>query len=211
MQLAQKARTEHRNAIVPDAVSAFCQPAGRFGFAFGHRFFFLLFVGILWAIPAFWNPRFLLVMAAWDAFAIFAWILDLLRLPRAGLLRVERSWSGVVSLNNAVDILLHVENQSKVDLECTRLLDDVPETLREPVLLAFKLPARSSVTLSYPAVPRQRGDVPLGGIYFRYHDVAGFAERWARADVAQTIRIFPDLEEARRHNIYLHRARQIEL
>src|SRR5215469_2876070 len=126
MQLVQKSRMERRDAIVPDAVSAVCQPAGRFGFAFGRRFFFLLFVGILWAIPAFWNPRFLLVLAAWDAFTLFAWILDLLRLPRAGLLKVERSWSGVASLNNPVDILLRLENQSKIDLECTRLLDDVP-------------------------------------------------------------------------------------
>ena len=211
MQLAQKSPIERRNAIVPHSVTAICQPAGRISFAFGRRFFFLLFVGILWAIPAFWNPRFLLVMAAWDAFTILAWIVDLLRLPRPGLLKAERSWSGVASLNNPVDILLRVENQSNVDLECTRLLDDVPETLREPVLLAFKLPARGSVTLSYPAVPRQRGDVPLGGIYFRYHDVSGFAERWTKADLSQTIRIFPDLEEARRHNIYLHRARQIEL
>ena len=124
---------------------------------------------------------------------------------------MERSWSGPASLNNPVDILLRVENQSKVDLECTRLLDDVPESLREPVLLDFKLPARGTVTLSYPAVPRQRGDILLGGIYFRYHGVARFAERWVKADLAQTIRIFPDLEDARRHNIYLHRARQIEL
>lgn len=203
--------TKRRTALVPESVSAICRPAGRFGFAFSRRFFFLLFVGILWAIPAFWNTRFLLVMAAWDAFALIAWILDFLRLPRAGLLKAERSWSGAASLNNPVDILLRIENQSNVDLECTRLLDDVPESLREPVLLAFKVPARGTVTLSYPAVPRQRGDVRLGEVYFRYHSAAGFAERWARADLAQTIRIFPDLEEARRHNIYLHRARQIEL
>ncbi|HEY6251922.1 MAG TPA: DUF58 domain-containing protein [Candidatus Angelobacter sp.] len=200
-----------RTALAPEAVSAICRPAGRFGFAFSRRFFFLLFVGILWAIPAFWNTRFLLIMAAWDAFAVIAWIMDLLRLPRAGLLKVERSWSGAASLNNPVDILLRVENQSTVDLEGTRLLDDVPESMREPVLLDFKVPARGTVTLSYPAVPRQRGDLRLGGLYFRYHSVAGFAERWVRADLEQTIRIFPDLEEARRHNFYLHRARQIEL
>lgn len=206
-----KAPVSRRTALAPAAVSATCRPAGRLGFAFGRRFFFLLFVGVLWAIPAFWDKRFLLVMAGWDVFAVLAWLLDLLRLPRAGFLKMERSWSGAPSLNNPVDILLRVENQSNVDLECTRLLDDVPETLREPVLLAFKLPARQTVTLSYPAVPRQRGDVDLGSIYFRYHGIAAFAERWARADVTQTVRIFPDLEEARRHNIYLHRARQIEL
>jgi uncharacterized protein (DUF58 family) len=197
--------------LAPDSVSAPCQKAGRLGFALGRRFIFLAILGVLWAIPGFWDKRYLLLMLGWDAVILIAWVLDLLRLPRAGLLKVERSWSGAPSLNNPVDILLQVENQSQVDLICNRLLDDVPEVLRDPVLLDFKVPARSSVTLSYPAVPRQRGDIRLGGVYFRYQSPAQFAERWARADVSQTIRVFPDLEEARRHNIYLHRARQIEL
>jgi uncharacterized protein (DUF58 family) len=197
--------------LAPDSVSGVCQPAGRFGFAVGRRFIFLMLVGVLWAIPAFWEKRFLLIMLGWDAVVVLAWVVDLLRLPRAGLLKVERSWSGAASLNNPVNILLQVENQSQVDLICNHLLDDVPEALREPVLLEFKAPAQSSVTLSYPAKPRQRGDILLGGVYFRYQSPAQFAERWARVDLSQTIRVFPDLEEARRHNIYLHRARQIEL
>lgn len=204
-------QTTQRNALAPETVSATCKPAGRLGFAFGRRFLMLMMVGILWAIPGFWDHRFLLVMAGWDAFVVLAWLADLLRLPRAGYLKVQRSWSAPASLNNPVDILLQVENQSQVNLICNRLLDDVPEALRDPVLLQFKVPAQGSVTLSYPARPRQRGDIHLGEVYFRYQSTAQFAERWARADVNQTIRVFPDLEEARRHNIYLHRARQIEL
>ncbi|HLJ28872.1 MAG TPA: DUF58 domain-containing protein [Candidatus Angelobacter sp.] len=197
--------------LAPEPVSASCQPAGRFGFGFGRRFFLLTLLGVLWAIPAFWDLRFLLVMAAWDACAVIAWVLDFLRLPRAGYLKLARNWSGPASLNNPVDVLLQVENQSKVDLELSQLLDDMPEALREPALLEGRAPAQGSVTLSYPVRPRERGDVRLGQVYFRYHSTAGFAERWARADLSQTIRVFPDLEEARRHNIYLTRARQIEL
>lgn len=181
------------------------------GFGFGRRFVFLMLLGVLWAVPAFWERRFLLMMAGWDACVLMAWLIDFLRLPRAGSLKLERSWSGPASLNNPVDVLLRMENQSNVDLECTQLLDDVPESLREPELLQLKAPGRSSATLSYAVRPRQRGDIRLGQVYFRYQSSAGFAERWARADVGQTIRIFPDLEDARKHNIYLSRARQIEL
>lgn len=197
--------------LAPETVSATCQPTGRLGVAFGRRFIFLMILGVLWAIPAFWEKRFLLIMAGWDACVMMAWLIDLLRLPRAQFLKVSRSWSGPASLNNPVDILLQIENQGQIDLICNRLLDDVPEALRDPVLLQFKVPAQGSVTLSYPARPRQRGDIQLGGVYFRYQSTAQFAERWARADIGQTIRVFPDLEDARRHNIYLHRARQIEL
>src|SRR5215470_4729101 len=200
-----------QHLLAPEPISAPCQRVGRFGFAFGRRFFFLLLVGALWTIPAFWNPRFLLIMAAWDACIILAWLLDLVRLPRVGFLKVERKWSGAASLNNPVNILLQFENQSNVDLEISRLLDDVSESLRAPRFMECKVTAQGSFTLTYEAIPRQRGDVLLGQVYFRYQSSAKFAERWARADLAQKIRVFPDLEDARRHNIYLHRARQIEL
>ncbi|HEY6970765.1 MAG TPA: DUF58 domain-containing protein [Candidatus Angelobacter sp.] len=197
--------------LAPDTITATCKPSGRLGFAFGRRFFFLLFVGLLWAIPAFWERRFLLIMAGWDACVLIAWLLDLLRLPRAEYLTVERSWAGAASLRNPVDVLLQLQNKSKISLECSRLFDDIPDSLKEPAMLECKIPPEDSVTLSYPVVPRQRGDVRLGGVYFCYQSPAGFAERWARADLGQTIRVFPDLEDARRHNIYLSRARQIEL
>lgn len=197
--------------LAPETVSAACQAAGRLGFGFGRRFFFLMLVGILWVIPVFWDLRFLLVMGAWDVLVLIAWVLDFLRLPRPGNLKVTRSWSGPASLNNPVDVLLEIENQSTVGVECRELLDDLPESLREPALLEIKVPGQGSATLSYSVRPRQRGDVHLGQVYFRYQSSAAFAERWARAGLQQTIRIFPDLEEARRHNIYLTRARQIEL
>jgi uncharacterized protein (DUF58 family) len=183
----------------------------RIGAGFARRFFLLMVLGVLWAIPAFWNTKFLLVMAGWDICVLLAWFIDLRRLPPPGKLFVERSWSGPLSLSNEIDILLKVQNYSNVDLQCTRLLDDVPEALREPVLLDFKVPAQGGTTLSYPVRPRERGDEQLGGVYFRYQSSAAFAERWARADLGQSVRVFPDLEEAKRQNIFLHRARQIEL
>jgi uncharacterized protein (DUF58 family) len=203
--------THRQNALAPETASATGQRSGRLGFGFGRRFFLLMLLGVLWAIPGFWDQRFLLVMAVWDGFTLCAWALDLLRLPRPGYLKVERSWSGPASLNNPVKVLLTIENQSRVDVECTQLLDDVPDSLREPELLEIRVPARNSATVSYEARPHQRGDTRLGEVYFRYQSHAGFAERWAHADLSQTIRIFPDVEEARRHNIYLSRARQIEL
>ncbi len=197
--------------LAPEAITATCQPAGRLGFGFGRRFLFLLIVGVLWAIPVFWDRRFLLVIAAWDAFAVIAWALDFLRLPRPVFLKIQRSWAGAASLSNPVDVVLEIENQSRVGLECKQLLDDLPESLKGPALLEARVPALGSATVSYPVRPTQRGDIRLGQVYFRYQSTAGFAERWARADLRQTIRVFPDLEEARRHNIYLSRARQIEL
>lgn len=203
--------TSNRQALVPPPVSVVANHRKRFPFAFGRRFFLLLGLGVLWAVPAFWDVRFLLVMAVWDAFVVIAWAIDLNQLPRPHQLAVERSWAGTASLNNPVEIRLEIQNSGGTHIQC-RTVDDVPVALRrEPPDLLITAGAHNSGTGTYTAKPLERGDIVLGGAWLRYQSGAAFAERWAYADLAQTIRVFPDLEEARRHNIYLSRARQIEL
>ena len=197
--------------LSPGPASATCRTTGRWGFGFGRRFFLLLLLGALWSIPAFWNTKFLLVTAAWDILVVIAWLIDFQRLPKPGNLRLERSWNGPPSLRNKVEVVLLLHNYGPSPIHCS-LLDDVPLSIREqPAQVELKVPAQSSATQSYWARPLQRGDIQVGGAYLRYHSGAGFAERWATADLKQTIRVFPDLEEAKRQNIFLNRARQIEL
>ena len=197
--------------LAPATVAATCKPAGRFGFGFGRRFFLLIIIGVLWTVPAFWNSKFLLIMAAWDICVFIAWAFDFWLLPRPGKLLVERSWTGPASLSNNVDVVIRLQNDSAMPLICI-LLDDVPASLRNsPPMLEIKASRSYSTNQSYIVRPLQRGDLELGGAYLRYQSLARFAERWARADLKQTIRVYPDLEEAKRQNIYLSRARQIEL
>jgi len=201
----------NRKAMVPATVQAAARANKRFPFGFGRRFFLLIGLGILWAIPAFWDARFLLLMAAWDLCAVAAWAVDRNHLARPHQLVLQRSWGGAASLNNAVEVTLEIQNLSGASLEC-RILDDIPATLRsEPPDLLITAGARNSASVSYTAKPLERGDIKLAGVWLRYQSTAHFAERWAFADLAQSIRVFPDLEEVRRHNIYLSRARQIEL
>jgi uncharacterized protein (DUF58 family) len=110
-----------------------------------------------------------------------------------------------------VDVALEVHNLSSTSIVC-RILEDVPKTLRfEPPRVEINAPAQDRGSASYTLLPIERGDNKLGSAYLRYQSAAQFAERWARAELSQTVRVFPDLEEARRHNMYLQRARQIEL
>ena len=197
--------------LVPAPVRSPARETGRYGFGFGRRFFLLASLGIVWTVPAFWDVRFLLLMAAWDICALIAWAVDLARLPRPRQLALERSWKGVPSLSNPVDVALEVHNLSSTSIVC-RVLEDVPKTLRlEPPRVEINAPAQDRGSASYTLLPIERGDNKLGAAYLRYQSAAQFAERWARAELSQTVRVFPDLEEARRHNIYLQRARQIEL
>ncbi|MBZ5521833.1 MAG: DUF58 domain-containing protein [Acidobacteriia bacterium] len=198
-------------SLVPSPVTARLRPARRWGFGFGPRFFLITLLGVLWVLPAFWDSRFLLLMAGWDLCALLAWAADYFRLPEPALLALQREWQGPPSLSNNVSVSLEVRNFSRSYLECD-IVDDVPRSLRaEPPAVEIKVAGGGAASASYTLRPLERGDIKLGAAWIRYRSGARFAERWARADLAQTVRVFPDLEEARRHNIYLVRARQIEL
>src|SRR6266481_1807643 len=100
--------------LSPVPLSVRAMRGKRLRFGFGRRFFLIVVLGILWAVPAFWDARFLLVMAAWDLCALVAWAVDLARLPRPEQLVMERSWSGAPSLSNDVEVTLELRNESGI-------------------------------------------------------------------------------------------------
>lgn len=197
-------------SLVPAPVSARLEKR-RLGFGFGPRFFLITLLGVLWVLPSFWDGRFLLVMAAWDLCALLAWAVDLMRLPPPSALTLQRTWEGPPSLSNDVEVTLELQNHGSSFVEC-HIVDDVPHSLSpEPPAVVVRARGRNDGSAKYTLRPLERGDITLGSAWVRYRSGSRFAERWAHAPLQQTVRVFPDLEEARRHNIYLLRARQIEL
>jgi uncharacterized protein (DUF58 family) len=197
--------------LVPREVEAQGKSHKRFGVAFGDRFFMLLFVGLVWLGPAFVDLRFVYALLAWDLLVVVAWLADLAQLPRPEQLTVRRSWRSPAALSIASDLDVTLENSSRTGVQAT-IVDSVPLQLRsEPPTLAIRARAKSAGTASYRIRPAQRGDAKLGDAYVRYQSVWRIAERWARASLEQTVRIYPNLDEAKRHSIYLLRSRQIAM
>jgi uncharacterized protein (DUF58 family) len=198
--------------LIPPEAEAQGKSYKRFGVAFGDRFFMLLFVGLVWLGPAFVDLRFVYALLAWDALVLLAWLVDLTQLPRPEQLTVRRSWRSPAALSIASDVDITLENSSPRTGVLAMVVDSVPLQLRnEPPTLAIRARAKSEGTASYRIRPAQRGDAKLGDGYVRYQSVFRIAERWARATLEQTVRIYPNLDEAKRHSIYLLRSRQIAL
>lgn len=179
--------------------------------AFGPRFFVLLLIGFVWIGPALINPQFLYGMLLWDLFAVAAWGVDLARLPSPGLLTVARIWNAPAALSVSAEINLVLKNESKTALRAA-LLDNVPLQLRpEAPELDLIAPPRTDVSRAYEILPGRRGEAILGSVYIRYQSLFRIAERWAVAELNQKICVYPNLEEARRHSVYLIRSRQIAM
>jgi len=197
--------------LVPHEVEAQTQSKGRFGVAFGDRFFMLLFVGLVWLGPAFFDLRFVYAMLAWDGLVLLAWLVDLAQMPRPSQLKVKRTWHSPAALSISSDVELTLTNSSTRSIHAT-MVDTVPLQLSAgPQTVTVLARAKREASVTYHVRPSQRGDARLGDCYVRYQGLIRIAERWARAPLAQTVRIYPNLEDARHHSIYLLRSRQIAL
>jgi uncharacterized protein (DUF58 family) len=171
----------------------------------------MLTVGLLFLIPGFYDARLSYAVLVWDGLILLAALLDGLRLPKATLLTAERSWSNAPALDSETEIELAIENHGRVIVEC-RLTDDLPPALSaEPVKERVRAWPRVPAKVRYRVTPRQRGDWETGWLYLRYRSPLGLAERWARAPLTQTVRIYPALRTTDEQQIFLARSRQIDL
>jgi uncharacterized protein (DUF58 family) len=166
---------------------------------------------LLWLIPGFWDGRLAYTMLAWDALVLLAALLDGLRLPAAAQLTASRNWLNAPALDSETEIELTIENRGRMILDC-RIVDDLPPALvAEPETLRLTAFPRVPAKLRYRVEPNERGDWETGWLYVRYRSGLGLAERWARAPLTQTVRVYPALRTGEEQQIFLARSRQIEL
>ena len=197
--------------MVPPSVSARAGRQQRLALGFGPRFFLVLFVGLVWLGPAWAEPRFLYAMVLWDVLALAAWAWDFRQLARPAQLELRRVWNSPAAFGTESRVELELHNAGRVAI-LAAAVDDVPSALRaEPPAVEIRAGAGSTGRAGYSMAPSERGDARLGRIFLRYQSPLRLAERWAAADLSQTVRVYPNLEEAKRQTIYLIRCRQVEL
>lgn len=199
------------DTLVPRPVEGTARAYKRAGVAFGSRFFLLLLLGLVWIGPAFIDSRFAYAMVLWDVMVALAWIADLVQLPKPLLLHVKRSWHSPTALSVTSKIDLTFVNASGKTIHAM-ILDSVPQQLRSsPPQVEISAAAHAEANQTYTIRPTQRGEAKLGDAYLRYQGILRIAERWAKVPLEQRVQVYPDLEEAKKHSVYLVRSRQIEL
>jgi len=197
--------------LAPAARAAPTHAAQRWAVGIGGRGLILLGLGLIWTVPAWWEPRALVLMAMWDVALLAAWLQDLRRLPAPTDLEVTRSWSGALGLGVPSRVTLAMANKSAEAID-VQLLDTPAEVLRRDLpTLAVSLPAGGSAEAGYEVMPGERGDADVGDVVVRYQSGWGLAVRWTRANLTQTVRVYPDLRDAQRLALALIRSQQLEI
>jgi uncharacterized protein (DUF58 family) len=205
--------------LVPPRRQALVERGKRVALGFGPRFYLLLLLGMIWLAPAWWNARFLYGLLAWDVFVFALWGWDFARLPHPGELNVERVWDTPAAFGTRSHVALELSNHGALPIYA-KLVDDVPVALAAlPPEIEIAAPARQAARAraqlrgrgAYEILPAERGDAHFGGAIIRYQSALRIAERWASADLAQTVRVYPNFEQSRKAMLYLIRTRQVQL
>ena len=197
--------------FVPPDIAARSHPAGHLKIGFGQRFFVALLVGLVWVVPAAWSPRLIVGMFVWDGVFLLMWLTDLLRLPKPGQVELRRIWHSPPSLCVRSTVTLEVCNWGTRPI-FARVTDETPGALRrEPPVVEIAVAAGGAARGDYEIQPRQRGDLSFGKTFIRYQSALRLAERWAVADTAGSVRVLPNLEQAKQQTLFLIRTRQVAM
>ncbi len=199
------------HTLHPEPIRAVCQRQRRWGFGLTRRSIALLIAGFLWLLPGFWFAPMSYAMLAWDALVLLAAFLDGRRLPSPQQLIAARSWSNAPALDSETEIELTLENSSRVLLDCT-LQDDLPPQLSVEIA-TLRVAAFPNIPASVRSriQPQERGDWQAGSLYIRYRSPLGLVERWAKAPLEQSVRVYPALRTTPEQQIFLARSRQLDL
>jgi len=197
--------------LVPPNVTLVAVSRGRVAFGFGPRFFLLLMLGLVWLAPAWWESRFFYAMLAWDFFVLVIWFWDLLRVPKAREITVSRVWTAPAAFETESHVTFVVRNSGPRAIYA-RVVDDTPQTFRAiPPDIQIRAGAHEEGSARYPILPKERGDARFGRAYVRCQTVLQVAERWSIVELAQKVRVYPNLQQAQRAALYLIRSRQVQM
>jgi uncharacterized protein (DUF58 family) len=201
---------EYRAACSTNS-SAVARTTSRWPVGLGTRGFLLLVGGLLWLVPAWFDRRAILAMAAWDLLVLAVAAADLRRMPSPALLELARAWAGVPTLGTAGTVTITVRNRGHIPIDAS-ISDHTNITLRNtPADLKLRVGVGEEVSRTYTIEPTERGDVSVGPIVIEWRSDWGLAVRWATVPIEQVVRVYPDLQEGRRESMYLVRSRQVAL
>jgi uncharacterized protein (DUF58 family) len=150
-------------------------------------------------------------MFIWDGLFLLLWFQDLLRLPKPGLLELQRVWHAPPSLGVRSKVFVELHNYGRRAV-FARVTDETSRALRrDPPVVQLVATAGGTASAEYEILPAQRGDLPIGKFFVRYQSSLRLAERWAVAETAASVRVLPNLEQAKQQTLYLIRTRQVAM
>jgi uncharacterized protein (DUF58 family) len=180
-------------------------------FVFSTRFFLLL-AGGLGLLAVGWVSRgALFVTLLYDLALIATAFADYLVSEKADAFRVERLMEERFAMGAENEVTIRIGNRSRRKITFI-VKDEYPAQMEliTPREAQLTIPPGRSRSWRYSLLPTARGKYNFGNTQLRFRTRFGLLWRQITYPTAADVKVYPDIREARKHEIYAHRNRRPE-
>jgi uncharacterized protein (DUF58 family) len=160
----------------------------------------LLWIGTAWKIS--WG--FIITV---NIGVFFISLADLLFSPNKNQLFFKRSLSEEMERGITYSVGIEVRNSSQHSYSY-RLIDGIPQSFERPFPLVGVAPQDSNIIVTYDTIASVRGKYEIKKLFFRYRSFIGLWEKQTTVELADSVKVIPDLTETKQ---YLESAQQFLL
>lgn len=147
----------------------------------------------------------------YDAALIALAVADYLLSEKAEAFRVEREMDERFAMGAINEVSLKIFNRAR--RKVTFIVKDEPPAEMElltPREAQLTVPALRTRAWRYQLLPTARGKYGFGNTVIRFRTRLGLLWRQAAYQTATDVKVYPDIREARKHEIYAHRNKRPE-
>ena len=180
-------------------------------FVFTTRFFVLISAGLLLLSLGWLSGAALYSTAVYDLSLVFAAVLDYVLAEKPAAFRVEREIDDRMAMGAENEVSIKISNRARRKITFI-VKDEYPPMmeLTSPREAQLTIPAGRSRTWKYSLLPTARGKYGFGDTVVRFRTRFGLLWRQVAYRTAVETKVYPDIREARKHDLYAHRNRRPE-
>jgi uncharacterized protein (DUF58 family) len=178
---------------------------------FSLRFFLLLGAGLLLLSLGWLNRGALYLTILYDVVLITTAVADYLLSERAGSFRVGREMEERLAMGAENEITIRITNRGRRKISFI-VKDEYPPEMElvSPREAQLTIPAGRARSWRYAVLPTARGKYEFGNTVVRFRTRFGLLWRQVNFSTSAEAKVYPDIREARKHEIYAHRNRRPE-
>lgn len=180
-------------------------------FVFTTRFFLLLAVGLALLSLGWFSRAAIYLTLVYDFALITAAAADYLLSEKPGAFRVEREMEERFAMGAENEVTIRIANRARRKISFI-VKDEHPSEmeLTTPREAQLSIPAGRARAWRYTLLPTSRGKFSFGDTQLRYRTRLDLLWHQLNYPTAADVKVYPDIREAKKHEIYAHRNRRPE-